>query len=177
MKNILIVVLVIIVLGGLAYGLKLVPKSEVLPKTVDTEPKAIVDISKDGVTDAVSGMRAEENAVVATDQRPGTVLHIAHVYLAAPGYVVVYEDVNDVAGATLGSSALLPTGESNNVAVTLTRVTTDGEKLWAMLHAEKNNNTTFNATLDSPVASQLGGAIMGWFMIAADVSENPAVTI
>ena len=128
-------------------------------------------------TNTVSGMRVEENAVVTPEQRPGTNVAVAQVYLAAPGYVVIHEDSNGEAGAILGSSALLQVGENNNVSVTLSRASKDGEKLWAMLHSEKDGNTTFNVQTDTPVESRTGGPISGWFEISAEASGSVDISL
>jgi len=118
-----------------------------------------------------SGMRVEDNAVVVDDQRPGSAVTVAEVYLAAPGYVVIHE----ASGAILGSSTLLPAGRSNDVQVTLNRPTKENETLNAMLHFEKNADRTFQASTDTPVESRLGGPIMGTFMITSSAPEGGRV--
>ena len=176
MKNILLVVAAVVLLGGIYYvGTN---KSAVEDDTEVINPVINEnDNSADMPTDTVSGMRAEDNAVVATEQRPGRTVTIAQVYLAEPGYVVIHEDASGEAGVILGSSALLSAGENNKVVVTLSRETKNGEKLWSMLHTETNNNTTFEASTDTPVASRLGGPISGWFEISATAEENIEVTL
>lgn len=123
-----------------------------------------------------SMMYAEENAVMVPEQRPGTTI-TGTILLAAPGYLVIHEDNNGAPGAIIGSSSLLPAGESGNVTVTLSRASKEGEKLHAMLHAEKGGNTTFSAAEDTPVPSTLGGPIMGFFDIAADAPDLPVISI
>ena len=165
MKNILLVVLAIVVLAGLAYVFT----------NKNTSVPVNNPISNDTNTNA--GMRVEENAVVATEQRPGETVKIAQVFLAAPGYVVIHEDLNDDAGAIIGSSALLEAGENNDVTITLSRASKDGVTLWAMLHSEKNGNAVFDATVDTPVVSRGGGPIMWWFMISESADESASITI
>jgi hypothetical protein len=46
-----------------------------------------------------------------------------------------------------------------------------------MLHFEKGGNTTFNAEEDTPVPSQLGGPISGWFNIATDAPTDVQIAI
>lgn len=167
MKAIFIALLVLVIVGG-GYYLY----SSQTEKAADNTAN-----ESEGSTNTTSGMRAEENAVIATDQRPGTIVTVAQVYLAAPGYVIIHEDKDGEAGAIIGSSSLLKTGENNDVKVTLSRTSKDGEKLWAMLHSELNNNSVFEITTDNPVQSRLGGPIMGWFQIDATASENVQITI
>jgi len=133
--------------------------------------------SLENVDSNASGMRVEENMVVVMEQRPGTSVMGAIVYLAAPGYLVIHEDNNGEPGAVIGSSALLPSGESVNVRATLSRVSKDGETLHAMLYSESGNNTTFSATEDIPVQSSFGGPIHGVFEISKDAPEDIPVTI
>ncbi|MEK7509100.1 MAG: hypothetical protein AAB605_00120 [Patescibacteria group bacterium] len=124
-----------------------------------------------------SAMRAEENMVVVSEQRPGMSVTGSIVYLAAAGYLVIHEDGNGSPGAILGASALLPAGESSNVRVTLSRAARDGETLHAMLHFEKGGNTTFSAAEDTPVQSVLGGPISGWFEVSSDAPLDVPISI
>lgn len=119
-----------------------------------------------------SAMLAEPNAVVVTDQQPGKVV-TGTVYLAAPGYLVIH----DQSGAVLGSSALLPAGQSNNIKVTLSHAVKDGEKLMAMLHSDTDGNGSFDASKDMPVQSKLGGAIQGSFQVSLSASGNTPVSL
>lgn len=123
--------------------------------------------------DQTMGMRAEENMVVAMEQRPGASVLISQVYLAAPGYVVIHEE----GGAILGSSALLSVGQNDNVQVTLNRTSKDGETLTAMLHVESDGNSSFSAAADVPVQSRLGGPLEGMFLITNDASDQPPITL
>jgi hypothetical protein len=176
MKNILIVLAAVVALVAVSFVVtNNSPESsnnEVVNSTNTQEGE-----SADLPIDTVNGMRVEKNAVVATEQRPGPTVKVAQVYLAKPGYVVIHEDNDGEAGAILGSSALLKAGENNNVLVTLTRSTEDGEKLWSMLHVESNSNTTFESSVDIPVESNRGGPVSGWFEIKADAEENIEVTL
>ena len=125
----------------------------------------------------ISAMRAEENMVVVSEQRPGATITGSLVVLAAPGYLVIHEDNNGEPGAILGASALLPAGESSNVLVTLSRATRDGETLHAMLHFEKGGNTAFSAAEDTSVPSRLGGPISGWFEVSKDAPADIPISI
>jgi len=124
-----------------------------------------------------SAMRAEENMVVVSEQKPGVSIHGSLIVLAAPGYLVIHEDKDGEPGAILGASALLQAGESSNVPVTLSHAARDGETLHAMLHFEKGGNTTFAAAEDTPVPSRLGGPISGWFEVSSEGSIDIPISI
>jgi len=128
-------------------------------------------------TTTSSGMRAEENAVVVNEQKPGNTVTGSVVYLSAPGFLVIHETFAGNAGAIIGASAPLPSGENKNVKVNLARASKDGEKLIAMLHNDVDGNGKFDAAIDTPVQSTLGGAISGSFDVSVDAQVNIDVTI
>ena len=160
MNYILIAVVVLVVLGGAYYYW-------------DSNIRS----TDSADTSSISSMRAEGNAVVATDQKPSDQLSVAQVYLEEDGYVVIHEDSDGAAGAILGASALLSAGETNDVNIKLSRTTRDGEVLHAMLHNEMGGNAEFSAAEDTPVQSILGGPLMGSFNISSDVSGSVPVSI
>lgn len=127
--------------------------------------------------DNTSGLRAEDNMVIVSEQRPGASVLAAQVLLAAPGFVVIHEDNAGSPGAILGTSALLVAGESSRITVLLSRPSKDGEKLHVMLHSDTDGSGTFSAATDAPVQSTSGGPITGWFDISSDSPENPAITL
>ena len=161
MNKLLAALLVLFVLGGAYYYWS----------SFENEPGVVADNS------SVSAMRAEENAVVAADQKPSDQLSVAQVYLEEDGYVVIHEDSDGAAGAILGASALLSAGETNDVNIKLSRTTRDGEVLHAMLHNEMGGNAEFSAAEDTPVQSILGGPLMGSFNISSDVAGSVPVSI
>lgn len=122
-----------------------------------------------------SAVLAEDNAIMISDQRPGSTL-TGTVYLAAPGYVVIHEDDGGQPGAVIGKSALLPAGENRDVRVTLTRAAREGEVLRALLHSEMDGNALFSAA-DAIVQSRLGGPIQAVFEISAGAGANPPISI
>ncbi len=128
-------------------------------------------------TDTSSGMRAEENMIVIQEQRPGNTVTASQVHFAEPGFIVIHEDVDGAPGTIIGSSSLLPAGESSQIKITLTKSVADGAKLHAMLHSDTDNSGTFSASSDREVQSRLGGAIDGWFDVSSNASENPPLTI
>ena len=125
----------------------------------------------------VSGMRAEENAVVVMEQQPGTSVTASLVYLASSGFLVIHGDVNGEPGAILGVSSLLQAGESSQIVVALSRTTQDGERLHAMLHTDADAGGTFDASTDTPVQSRLGGPIEGGFEVSSEASGDVPVSI
>ncbi|RJR12550.1 hypothetical protein C4585_03525 [Candidatus Parcubacteria bacterium] len=124
-----------------------------------------------------AGMLAEENAVVVSEQKPGSTVTGSIVYLAAPGFLVIHEDADGAPGAILGASAVLQAGENTEVPVTLSRASREGETLYAMLHTDTDANGSFDAAIDIPVESILGGPIQGWFEITSSASITVPVSI
>lgn len=124
-----------------------------------------------------SALRAEDNMVIVSEQRPGASVLAAQVRFVTPGFVVIHEDNAGAPGVILGASALLAAGESSQVTVPLSRPSKDGEKLHVMLHNDSDGNGTFNAAADAPVESISGGPITGWFDISSDSPENPVITL
>lgn len=159
--------LVVLVLIGLGAYLYFQPAtvSESAPETANTDS-----------SDTTSMMQAEPSAVYVPEQRPGETVR-GGVVLAAAGYLVIHEDADGEAGAVIGSSALLPAGNTADVEVRLSRPSRNGEVLHAMLHFEKDGNATFTASEDTPVPSTLGGPISGWFHIADDAPVETPITL
>lgn len=123
-----------------------------------------------------SGMMVGKNAIVATDQRPGSEITIAQAYLEKPGYVVIHADAAGKPGAIIGSSAYLSGYQNDKIKVKLSRAVKDGEKLHAMVHAEMSGNKTFEAASDAPI-SENGGPVYGIFEVRADADTNVEVTL
>lgn len=165
--NYIIVLVALVVIGGGVYFYV----SNQNTGTASTDDMNGTDHS------SMSGMRVEDSAVMVSDQRLGSSISGATIFLAAPGYLVIHADNNGQAGAVLGSSVLLQAGENAGVKVTLTRTTKDGEMLYAMLHNDTDGNGSFDPAKDLPVQSKLGGPIGGMFSVSSDVSENVPVSI
>ena len=88
-----------------------------------------------------------------------------------------YGNASRAAGVVLGSSALLTAGEHDRVAVELSREAKHGETLIAMLHLDTDGDAWFDAAVDEPVQSILGGPIMGTFEISVSANESIDVMI
>lgn len=168
MNKLFVALLAIIIVSGGTYYFLATPMNDGLGDNPEEE------MNTDSNT---SAMRAEENMVVVSEQRPGNTVTGSVIHLAAPGYLVIHEDDNGEPGAILGASALLPAGENTDVKVMLARISKDGETLHAMLHFEKGGNTTFAAAEDTPVPSTLGSPISGWFEISKDASADAPISI
>ena len=185
MKQLIFIFVVVVVLGGLY----IIVENQRVDFIHDDIKDVVIDaegVTKDsadeGETDFVpsetsSGMRVGENAVASLEQRPGNSVKIAQVRLAVPGYVVIYADTDGEATSVLGSSALLPAGESSNVTVPTSRATTDGETLWSVLHIEANGDSKFNADVDREVQDDLGESISSYFEIKTNAQENAVITL
>ena len=169
-KLILILVGIVVILGALYYFTT--NKSVESTETGDQMNEVV-----DPIPDTSSGMRAEDNVVLVNEQKPGTKIMGAMISLVAPGFLVIHEDKDGTAGAILGASALLQAGDNTNVPVTLSRATKDGEKLHAMLHTDVDADGTFDAAVDTPVMSTMGGPLSGWFEIDANAVEEPVLSI
>jgi len=154
----------VLVLGALGIGVYAFTANDPTPSITEEEN-----------TSTVSGMRAEENMVVVVEQQPGNTI-VGSVVLEAPGFLVIHEDDNGP-GVILGASTLLQAGESTNVQVPLSRASRDGETLHAMLHSDVDGDGSFDATVDTPVQSRLGGPLGGWFEISSEASLNIPVSI
>lgn len=115
-----------------------------------------------------SGARVEENAIFIGNQRPKRAVVASSVFLASPGYVVIHEIKDGKPGAILGSSSLLPAGQSDDIEIELSRATRNGETLAAMLHSERDGDSKFSEVSDVPVQSRLGGPLHGLFEISSD---------
>ena len=163
------------IIGALGIIVLLVVAYFVLAPNPAAAPAQPLGIEQPTDTTSTS-MRAEENMVVVMEQKPGNSIR-GMVHLAAPGYLVIHEDDNGEPGAIIGSSSLLPAGDTDGIIVPLSRATKDGEILHAMLHFEKGANARFTAAEDTPVPSALGGPISGWFHIADDAPDVTPVTL
>ena len=173
--------LVVLVFGGLYLYVESQKVDFVNPDAVS--PQEVVNENADeGETDFVpadseSSLLVRENALATQIQRPGKQVTVASVYLAEPGYVVIYADVEGEAKEILGSSELLNVGENKDVTISLTEIASDGLSLWAVLHAEKSSNDVFEAAVDTKVVDGMGESISSYFEIRADVDESATVTL
>ncbi|TSC77063.1 MAG: Uncharacterized protein G01um101431_246 [Parcubacteria group bacterium Gr01-1014_31] len=121
-----------------------------------------------------AGAKVGPNAIYAADQKPGTQLTVGMVSLEAAGYVVIHADNEGKPGPILGQSALLSSGVSNNVTVTLPQTVANGVQLHAMPHRDDGDGI-FDAAKDAPIKDTLGNVISMMFAIDAQAAEAPPV--
>lgn len=110
-------------------------------------------------SNTMGGMMVEDNSIAVSSQGETNLLFTSMVELEAPGYVVVHEDSNGQPGRILGVSGIIGPGMVHGAPVSLSRSTTAGEKIYAMLHKD-NGDRTFSLADDQPVQSNQGGPIM-----------------
>lgn len=123
-----------------------------------------------------SGLIIGKNAIYVAEQSPGQSISVAVVRLEEPGFVVIHEDANGAPGKVLGASNLLPTGETKNLGpIGLSRATTDGETMYAMLHIDDGDDA-FEATSDKPAKNSISEEpVMTIVTVSADAIEPGAV--
>lgn len=123
-----------------------------------------------------SGLIVSNNAIYVAEQVPGRSVSVSVARLEKPGFVAIHEDVAGAPGKILGISSLLPAGETENLPpITLSRPTTDGETIYAMLHFD-NGDDGFDTTKDKPALDSVSGApVMMVIAISKDATEPGAV--
>lgn len=122
-----------------------------------------------------TGMIVGKNALNVNEQRVGTTMSVSFVVLEKKGYVVVHEITDGKPGKIIGASALLPLGQSNNIAITLQASLKDGMSYIAMLHID-NDDGVFNATSDVPARND-ADVIMMEFQANANAQPDGGVSI
>lgn len=125
-----------------------------------------------------SGLIIGANAIYVAEQVPSRTFAVEVVRLEKPGFVVVHEDAAGAPGGILGASGALPSGETNNLApIPLSRLTRDGETLYAMLHLDDGDGV-FDAAKDKPALDPLGALpVMMIVTVSAEATEPGAVSL
>ena len=177
-----IIILLIVVFMGGAYFYVESQKVDFSSDVVSQPEIVSSESANEGETDFIpsdttNGMSVGENTIVTQEQRPGKTVNVAQVYLATPGYIVIYADTDGKATTVLGSSALLPAGESSTVSVTLSKATSEGESVWAFVHSESNGDSKFDSAVDIKVMDVLGESISSMIEIKANAEAGTAVSI
>lgn len=147
MWKIFILVFLFLVLGAL-LGYKYIPKSE----NLSPSPQVI------------------QSVISVSDQKPGSSVLVGRVSMIKAGYVVIYENNNGKPGNIIGNSKILPEGESTNISVTLTKVTADGESLFAVLHGDNGDNA-FYPNIDVPLRDQDNNIMYTLFYVSQNASR------
>ena len=122
-----------------------------------------------------AGFILGKNAIYVAEQAPSKTVSVVVVQFEKPGFVVIHEDINGTPGKILGASALLSKGETKNVLATLSRMTVDGETLYAMLHLD-DGDRVFEPVEDHPAEDSIGGEpVTMIFTVSNDATEPGAV--
>lgn len=107
-------------------------------------------------------------SVTAADQtleRPDQV-RVDRVEHGVAGFIVIHEDSGGI-GGVIGASGLLAPGVHEGVVVTLDRLAVDGERLYAMLHADGDGNGQYDGPgIDPPVVDGDGVVIAPPFTVS-----------
>lgn len=164
----LIVILVILLVSVAGYF------AFVRGPAVEEEPIKQVPISDSG--DEAAPLLVGNNAIYVSDVKPAASVKVGFATLAGGGYVVIHEDGEGKPGAILGSSDILPQGESRNFEATLSRESVDAETLYAMLHSD-NGDGTFNPSDDPPIKDDQGNIILMKFQVSNSAEEAGAVSL
>lgn len=124
------------------------------------------------------GLVIGANAIYVAEQVPSRTLAVAVVRLEKPGFVVIHEDAAGTPGGILGISGALPAGETNNLTpIPLSRLTQDGETLYALLHLDDGDGV-FDAIKDKPALDPVGALPMMMIVtVSAEATEPGAVSL
>ena len=118
-----------------------------------------------------TGLIIAKNAIYVAEQMPSKNVLVAVVQFEKPGFVVIHEDINDRPGKILGASTLLSKGETKDVLVALSRMTVDGEALYAMIHLD-DGDKVFEAGEDYPAKDSISDeSVMTIFTVSKDATE------
>ena len=125
-----------------------------------------------------TGLVIGTNAIYVAEQAPSRTLAVAVVRLEKPGFVVVHEDVAGITGGILGASGLLTAGETNNPAsIPLSRLTQDGETLYAMLHLDDGDGI-FDSVKDKPALDSVDALpVMMIVTVSVEATEPSAMSL
>lgn len=127
------------------------------------------NIAQNQPADTTTGLIVGKNAIYASDQLPSISATIDLALLEKPGFVAIHESVNGKPGAVIGKSPYLDAGENEYVIVPLSRISKDGEKMFAMVHLDDGNGV-FDAAKDLPAKAENGEPIMMEFVVKNDAT-------
>ena len=147
------------------YTLSRVPKENT---TVDSNIAVKSNGALDDSPTDSSALRAEENALYISEQKPGDSILVSFAILKNGGYVVIHENKNEKPGTIIRSSQHLSRGEHENLIIRLTRPIKSGNSLYAMLH-EDDGDGVFNPIKDAPIRSRISNEPL---MMIFDVDDN-----
>lgn len=160
-KDILYIAVGVIVFAALAWYLW--PQNKSSEKGVISKP-----------SDTPAPLMVGKNAIYVDDQLPSINVTVSFAVLEKAGFIAIHESKDGKPGATIGVSALLPAGDNRNVLIKLSRISKNGEEMFAMLHAD-NGNRVWNISSDAPVKDIQGNIIIMKFTVKNDASAPPEV--
>lgn len=106
----------------------------------------------------VKELPAGDNALVLEPKQKGGTVVIDGARLAAPGFIVIRDDLYGKPGVAIGISPLVPAGEARDIKLDILRDFTGMEQMYAELHAD-NGDRRFRQTDDTLVADAAGAKI------------------
>lgn len=116
------------------------------------------------------------NAIYVEDQLSGiSAVRVGFVVLAAPGFVVVFNDQDGVPGEPIGHSDWLEDG-GEHLIVPLTETLQEDEVYYAMLYLD-DGDRVFDAQMDTQAADSEDSVILMSFLSSKDAApESEAVS-
>jgi len=118
---------------------------------------------------AITPFALSPNAIVLTDYSAGKLITATKIKFESQGFIVVHEDKGGKKGMILGYSKLLPSGESDDVVVGLSRASKDGERLYVSLVLD-NGDGKFEARQDTAAKDNFGISVVVNFIVGSGVS-------
>ena len=141
-----LVIAVILILAAVVFG------------SMGKNPEALNNTEDDSAAESATYL-VSDNAINVDEQKAGSTATISFAALKDSGFVVIHESNNGVPGKVIGSSALLPPGQSNNVPISLSSPLVAGKKYIAMLHLDDGNGV-LSETDDAPAKDKDGNVVM-----------------
>ena len=116
------------------------------------------------------------NAIYVEDQLSEvTAVRVGFVVLAAPGFVVIFDDKDGVPGSIIGSSELLADG-GEHLIVELDEALKDGSVYYAMLYLD-NGDGVFDPNTDTQATDSEDSVVLMSFFASKDAApESEAVS-
>jgi hypothetical protein len=164
--RIIISVIIIVIVIGIGYvvlkGGKSGDTTTVKPVVIDNNTAASSSATEEGVS--LKGV-----GITVDDQNPGFLVVVSQVFVNAPSWVVIHEDVNGTPGNILGAR-LFEKG-SNSGIIQLLNSMKVGKSYLAVVHGD-NGDGTFDLKKDTILKGTDGKNIMAKFSVTQG-SDKP----
>jgi len=133
---------------------------------------------RSGSSDDSAGLFIGGNAIYVAEQNVDKKVLVSLVRLKRNGFVVIREDAGKAPGAVLGTSDLLPAGETRDLPpIVLSRVMIEGETLYAALYFDDGDGV-FELSKDAPALDAAGGEpTMTIFTVSRNAGEPGAISL